>query len=67
MHGPLPIIEITKVGARHGREKKHCCYIYLIKYNNQIHEGGWANENMAKKYADKLFSGEIRPKLIGVK
>ena len=64
MSGLLPVIEVVKRSARIGCEKQTCCYIYLIIYNGQIHEGGWAKESMARDYADKLFSGAVIPKLL---
>jgi hypothetical protein len=64
MHGNLPLIEIVKTEARIGHDKRPCCYVYLIRYNSKTHIGGWANEMMAKEYADKLFIGEVRPKLL---
>lgn len=60
----LPIIEIYRQKARYKSYKTDGIYVWLIKYNGQIHEGGWANEDMAKAYADKLFEGKVEPKLL---
>jgi hypothetical protein len=62
--GMLPIVEVYPARARTGRDKRPCCVIYLIKFNGQIHEGGWANKAMAEEYANKLFNGSVVPKLL---
>jgi len=64
MSEPLPVIEIVKQSARIGSNNKPCCYVYILKYNGRIHQGGWSHKAMAESYADRLFNGSIKPKLL---
>jgi hypothetical protein len=64
MRDTLPVIEVYQMPARIGFDKKPSCVIWLIRYNGQIHEGGWANKDMALAYADKLFYDQVIPNLL---
>jgi hypothetical protein len=62
---PMPIVEVYRAEARVGRSsKKDSIYIWLIKYNGLIHEGGWSKQEAAFNYAEKLVTGQVKPKLL---